>query len=397
MLSLHTTFCYIKYIKHTQDSPKSTEIEIKYDEDIPDKEHSEQAPTEEKTNTNKTGPATAPQTKQQQMDADLMKYMDNPLRSPLCQFVMEFVYSLGDISHASEESAPIIRKAIIIVLEAYIKILKADDTDVGGGGMGGIGDEYGFGEQMGLGHVQGIGHHNNNSSSHHSFYIIVPIIWGILNAIKEDVSVNMDRKSALSISKCVDTLSKYNKNNAFSTLWKSEWDILSTGVRASLLAYFLPGEGPIEKPPKKFFDPKIIKDYFKISMDIIGVKKSPSSIEVREQHMRLATICAIYEKSLREKLEKTIRDILTFHISKYIKSSFNVYKISPSKQNKGITKGKKGHGHHHNNCFSSSISSAPKPRGVASCSLVSFAIRLFISLLIASCVAARSSIYFNSH
>ena len=75
-----------------------------------------------------------------------MKYMDNPLRSPLCQFVMEFVYSLGDISHCCDESAPIIRKAIIIVLEAYIKILKADDSDVTSSAITGIaiGDEYGY-------------------------------------------------------------------------------------------------------------------------------------------------------------------------------------------------------------------------------------------------------------
>ena len=249
-----------------------------------------------------------------------MKSMDNPLRSPLCQFVMEFVYNIGDISHCVEESAPIIRAAIIIMLKEYIKILKEEDDN-----MGVIGDEYELDNNYNSRLI------NKKNRKHHSFYVVLPIIWGILNAIKEDVyvSLNIDYKTALSISKCVDTLTKYNKNNGFSTLWKSEWDILSTGVRASLLAYFLPSQGPIEKPPKKFFETRIIKDYFKASMDVIGVKKSPSSIEVREQHMRLATICAIYERSLRTKLEKTIKDILNFHISKYIKSSFNVYKITP--------------------------------------------------------------------
>merc|ERR1711972_1255256 len=107
-----------------------------------------------------------------------------------------------------------------------------------------------------------------HSASHqHSLYVVLPIVWGILNAIKEDVSIHMDRNCAKSISKCVDTLSKYNRSNAFSALWKSEWDILSTGVRASLLAYFLPATGPIEKAPVKLFESKTMREYFKASME----------------------------------------------------------------------------------------------------------------------------------
>eukprot|EP01083_Nonionella_stella_P094927 266463_1 len=290
----------------------SDEIEIKYDEDIPSDPHEMEEKTKPKQTQNKN---------LNDADNDLMKYMDNPLRSPLCSFVMEFVYNIGDISHAVEESAPIIRQAIIIILKEYIKILKEDDDGL----QTNIGDEYELDNTF-------KSRRSRLSQHHHSFYVVLPIIWGILNAIKEDVyvSINIDRKCALSISKCVDNLSKYNKNN---TLWKSEWDILSTGVRASLLAYFLPPHGAI-KAPKKVFETRTIKEYFSLSMSIIGVKKSPSSIEVREQHMRLATICAIYEAKLRNKLEKTIKDILHFHINKYIKSSFNVYKRSPSKQNK---------------------------------------------------------------
>ena len=98
------------------------------------------------------------------MNDDMMKYMDNPLRSPLCLFVMELIYNLGDISHSVESAAPIIRSAVIVVLKEYIKILKEED------------DEYDI--------------------DHHSFYIILPIIWGILNTIKEDVyaSINIDYK-----------------------------------------------------------------------------------------------------------------------------------------------------------------------------------------------------------
>lgn len=184
----------------------SDEIEIKYDEAIPDERHgaspgsqAQAAADAAKEPSAATKPAAAPKN----LNTDLMKYMDNSLRSPLCRFVMEFAYSIGDISHAVESSAPVIRQAVIIILKEYIKILKEDNDDA-------LTDDYDGHHSH---HLGGQRSHHHKSSSRHSFYIVLPIIWGMLNAIKEG-AVRVDRKSALSLSKCVDTLSKYNRNNA---------------------------------------------------------------------------------------------------------------------------------------------------------------------------------------
>ena len=64
--------------------------------------------------------------------------------------------------------------------------------------------------------------------------------------------------------------------------------------------------------------------------------------------MRLATIYTFYKRALPEKLGKTIKDILNFHISKFIKASFSLYKMAPSKQgkSKGLAMAGKGKAKH---------------------------------------------------
>eukprot|EP01083_Nonionella_stella_P161095 527255_1 len=82
-------------------------------------------------------------------------------------FVMEFVYNIGDISHAVDESAPIIRQGIMIILKEYIKILKDDDDGL----QNNIGDEYELDNTF-KSRRSGLSHH------HHSFYVGLPIYLG---------------------------------------------------------------------------------------------------------------------------------------------------------------------------------------------------------------------------
>ena len=48
--------------------------------------------------------------------------------------------------------------------------------------------------------------------------------------------------------------------------------------------------------------------------------RSPASSQLRKEHIRLATLCAIYEKSLRRQLIPIIKQVLDSHHQRYIQS-----------------------------------------------------------------------------
>ena len=333
------------------------------------------ANTSNNTNTNANQNQTTQQssnnrdkmTEKEAILDDLMKYMDNPLRSPLCRFVQTLIYHIGDVSFNVPESQSMIRNAMSIVLKEYIKILdmKASDIPYPHLYVNNTHNDHYFAHGSGTNaHDSNLDHNihhdafsiyddsgknligfsdnanDNNNDNTTNFnnllnnatnannsdeisdivfqyqYKVLPIIWGILSAIKDDSAFDMDKHCAKSINKSLISLVEYSKS---TSLWRPEWEILVTGVRGSLLSHFIQKPGIIDKVNVKIYSSQQLKDFFKESMEVI-FKKSSSSVELREQHMRLATLCAIYERSLRKRLESKIKTLLTQQITKYSKS-----------------------------------------------------------------------------
>ena len=71
------------------------------------------------------------------------------------------------------------------------------------------------------------GKHGDDATIFHYEHKLLPIIWGILAAIKENTRFRMTKSTAKNVGKTVETLSKFSKT---SSIWSNEWQNLCAGL-----------------------------------------------------------------------------------------------------------------------------------------------------------------------